>query len=56
MTPNLLQDDALPREQSFEIPDKGVRSLVHELLNIDRNDAQAVNEHADILKIGTAHV
>ena len=49
MAPEILQNNALPRDQDLEIPDKGIRSLVQELMNFDCTDIDSFNERAALL-------
>ena len=49
MSPNMLQDLALPPEHAFEIPNKGVHSLVHELMSIDCTDAHSFSARSALL-------
>ena len=49
MSPDKLQELALPPEQTIEISNKGIRSLVHDLVSIDCTDSHSFGERATIL-------
>lgn len=49
MSPDMLQDSALPPEQAIEIPNRGIQSLVHELVSIDCTDSHSFSARAAIL-------
>ena len=49
MSPDMLQDMALPPEQIAEIPNKGIQSLVQELVSINCVDAHSFSARATIL-------
>jgi len=49
MSPDMLQEQALPPEHAFEIPNTGIRSLVHELMSIDCTDAHSFSARSALL-------
>lgn len=49
MSPDMLQEPALPPEQAIEIPNKGIQSLVHELMSINCTDAHSFSARSAIL-------
>jgi hypothetical protein len=49
MSPNILQDADVSREQGVELPNTGIQSLIQELMSIDCTDAHSFNARSTLL-------
>ena len=47
----ILQDGSLQKASAIELPDKGVQSLIQELVSIDTEDQESIKTRTAVLKL-----